>query len=114
MIASYFYAPLDFIWHGFHVPNDLPYRYSFLYPFVMIIIAAYAIKDIDDVNDIIVIIMFVLALLFTGSLFVVDFIILNDKIILMNFIVLILWFLYYVLYTFFGKVKRKDMIFKIK
>ena len=113
LIASYFYAPLDFIWHGFHVPNDLPYRYSFLYPFVMIIIAAYAIKDIDDVNDIIVIIMFVLSLLFTGSLFVVDFIILNDKIILMNFIVLTLWFLYYVLYTFFGKVKRIIPIFAI-
>lgn len=113
LITSYFYAPLDFIWHGFHVPNDLPYRYSFLYPFVMIIIAAYAIKDIDDVNDIIVIIMFVLSLLFTGSLFVVDFIILNDKIILMNFIVLILWFLYYVLYTFFGKVKRIIPIFAI-
>ena len=113
LIASYFYAPLDFIWHGFHVPNDLPYRYSFLYPFVMIIIAAYAIKNIDDVNDFIVIIMFVLALLFTGSLYLVDFIILNDKIILMNFIVLILWFLYYVLYTFFGKVKRIIPIFAI-
>lgn len=113
LIASYFYAPLDFIWHGFHVPNDLPYRYSFLYPFVMIIIAAYAIKDIDDVNDYIVIIMFVLALLFTGSLYLVDFIILNDKIILMNFIVLVLWFLYYVLYTFFVKVKRIIPIFAI-
>ena len=113
LITSYFYAPLDFIWHGFHVPNDLPYRYSFLYPFVMIIIAAYAIKDIDDVNDYIVIIMFVLALLFTGSLYLVDFIILNDKIILMNFIVLVLWFLYYVLYTFFVKVKRIIPIFAI-
>lgn len=111
LIASYFYAPLDFIWHGFHVPNDLPYRYSFLYPFVMIIIAAYSIKNIDNVSDYIVIILFILTMLFTGSLFLVDFIILDDKIILMNFIILILWFLYYILYTFFGKVKRIIPIF---
>ncbi len=30
---------LNYIWHGFHFPNDLPYRFSFMYTFVILIIA---------------------------------------------------------------------------
>lgn len=30
---------LNFIWHGFHVTNMLPYRFSFLFSFVMVIMA---------------------------------------------------------------------------
>ncbi|MDE6021267.1 MAG: YfhO family protein, partial [Ruminococcus sp.] len=30
---------LNFIWHGFHVTNMLPYRFSFLFSFVMIVVA---------------------------------------------------------------------------
>ena len=29
---------LDFIWHGMHYPNQLPYRYAFLFAFVMCIV----------------------------------------------------------------------------
>ncbi len=30
----------DLAWHGFHSPNDLPYRFSFLYSFVLLLMAA--------------------------------------------------------------------------
>lgn len=30
---------LNFFWHGFHFPNDLPYRFSFMYSFVLLQIA---------------------------------------------------------------------------
>ncbi len=30
---------LNYIWHGFHFPNDLPYRFSFMYTFVILVIA---------------------------------------------------------------------------
>ena len=30
---------INFIWHGFHFPNDLPYRFSFMYSFVLLILA---------------------------------------------------------------------------
>ena len=30
---------LNFIWHGFHFPNDLPYRQSFIYSFILLIMA---------------------------------------------------------------------------
>lgn len=29
---------LNFIWHGFHFPNMLPYRFSFLFSFVLLVI----------------------------------------------------------------------------
>lgn len=29
----------NFVWHAFHFPNDLPYRFSFMYSFVLLIIA---------------------------------------------------------------------------
>lgn len=39
---------LNFIWHGFHMPNDLPYRYSFAYSFLLLIIAYQVFCNIDE------------------------------------------------------------------
>ena len=36
---SFVLNQLDLLWHGLHSPNDLPYRFSFLYSFVLILIA---------------------------------------------------------------------------
>lgn len=30
---------MNFIWHAFHFPNDLPYRFSFIYCFIILVIA---------------------------------------------------------------------------
>lgn len=30
---------LNYIWHGFHYPNDLPYRFSFMYCFILVKLA---------------------------------------------------------------------------
>lgn len=30
---------INFFWHAFHFPNDLPYRYSFMYSFILLTIA---------------------------------------------------------------------------
>ena len=29
----------NYIWHGFHFPNDLPYRFSFMYSFIFLVMA---------------------------------------------------------------------------
>ncbi len=39
---------LNYIWHGFHYPNDLPYRFSFMYTFVLLVVA---FKTIIRVNE---------------------------------------------------------------
>ena len=39
---------VNFFWHGFHFPNDLPYRQSFAYSFILLIMAFKALKNIDE------------------------------------------------------------------
>ena len=39
---------LNFIWHGFHFPNDLPYRFSFMYSFVLLTMAVKALINIRE------------------------------------------------------------------
>ncbi|MCD7722365.1 MAG: YfhO family protein [Clostridiales bacterium] len=40
----------NFIWHAFHFPNDLPYRFSYMYSFILLIIAFKAIVNIKAVS----------------------------------------------------------------
>ncbi len=39
---------LNYIWHGFHYPNDLPYRFSFMYTFILLIIAFKTLMRIKE------------------------------------------------------------------
>lgn len=39
IMVSFLIRQLDFIWHGFHFPNMIPYRFSFLYSFVLLYMA---------------------------------------------------------------------------
>ncbi len=41
---------LNYIWHGFHFPNDLPYRFSFAYSFVLLTIAFKALLKIREIT----------------------------------------------------------------
>lgn len=45
--VSFILRQLDYIWHGFHFTNMIPYRFSFLYSFVLLYMAyrAYLIRD---------------------------------------------------------------------
>ncbi len=40
----------DLLWHGLHAPNDLPYRFSFLISFVMLMMAARALAEIEQIT----------------------------------------------------------------
>ena len=39
---------LNFIWHGFHFPNDLPYRFSFMYCFILLVMAYKAFENLGE------------------------------------------------------------------
>ncbi len=39
---------LNYVWHGFHFPNDLPYRFSFVYCFILLVMAYKALIHIKD------------------------------------------------------------------
>ena len=38
----------NYVWHGFHFPNDLPYRFSFMYSFILLVMAFRAIERIRE------------------------------------------------------------------
>ena len=40
----------DLVWHGLHSPNDLPYRFSFLTIFVVLLLAAYTLGQIQHIT----------------------------------------------------------------
>ena len=46
-IVSFIVRQLDYIWHGFHFTNMIPYRFSYLYSFVLLVMAyrAYLLRD---------------------------------------------------------------------
>ncbi len=46
LIVSFVIRQLDYIWHGFHFTNQIPYRFSFIFSFVMLYMAyrAYLVR----------------------------------------------------------------------
>lgn len=43
---------LNYLWHGAHIPNDLPYRFAFLLVFTLLIMAGYVVEKLDYVRAI--------------------------------------------------------------
>ncbi len=48
LFASFYTNYLNYIWHGFHFPNDLPYRFSYIYSFVLLMLAFKALLNIKE------------------------------------------------------------------
>ena len=49
-LVSFVIRQLDYIWHGFHFPNMLPYRFSFLWSFLLIYMAFRVFMYIDYIK----------------------------------------------------------------
>ena len=48
LILSFNINALNFIWHGFHYPNQLPYRFSFVYIFLVLSISYEGYKRLHE------------------------------------------------------------------
>ena len=51
LILSFNHNKLDYIWHGFHFPNELPYRFSFCFSFVLLTMAVSAFSHIREIES---------------------------------------------------------------
>lgn len=77
-VISFIFRRLDFMWHGFHYPNMLPYRFSFLFSFLIIYMgyrAYLVLKDssyIDVIISTLVFSMFILLYFFRKYIEVKD------------------------------------------
>ncbi|MBQ1410096.1 MAG: YfhO family protein [Oscillospiraceae bacterium] len=47
---SFLFRTLDYLWHGTHFPNMLPYRFSFLWSFTVIIMAFRAYTELERLS----------------------------------------------------------------
>ena len=50
MFFSFNINILNYLWHGLHFPNDLPYRQSFMYSFILITMAYKAFINLQYIN----------------------------------------------------------------
>lgn len=113
LLISFYIAPLDYIWHAFHVPNDLPYRYSFIYTFIMIIISGYALKNIKKISLPKAIIIYIICILYLTFIKITNFPNVTNKILNINYILLTTYFLIYTLYKLYPKYKKISIILTI-
>lgn len=44
LVASFYIYPLNMLWHGFHSPNMFLFRFSFLFSFLVILLAGYGLE----------------------------------------------------------------------
>ena len=50
MIFSCIIRQLDYIWHGFHFTNMIPYRFAYLITFIVVVMAFRAFMNIDKIS----------------------------------------------------------------
>ena len=50
ILGSMYLSTVDIAWHGFQLPNWLPYRYSFLFSFLLLLFAYEAFTRLDQVS----------------------------------------------------------------
>lgn len=50
IVLSFYIEPLNLAWHGFHSPNMFLFRYSFVFSFFIIMLAGFALEQLDQKN----------------------------------------------------------------
>ncbi len=64
LCMSFIIRQLDYIWHGFHFTNMIPYRFSYLLSFILVLMAFKAFTVIHEINLLDVLITTVVTALF--------------------------------------------------
>ena len=100
---------LDYFWHAFHVPNDLPWRYSFIYVFVLITIGYYGMIRIKETSLLRVSISFAIILLTILVANKTGFVNIDD---MKSLCCIIFVTAYYIFYLILRNPTKKDNIFK--
>lgn len=99
-VSSFEIKTFDFIWHAFHVPNDLPYRYSFIYIFLLCLIGYESAINIRKLKYIYSFILYVFIL---GMLLLLKtryFVNIDSYIFITNALFISLYLIVYTLYKY--------------
>lgn len=107
IIALGFFIPIiDHIWHAFHTPNDLPYRFSFIYTFVLSLISTYSISNFKKIKPIFIFISYTIIMILILILTISESSRLSFNILLYNGIYISIYFILCLLYLFKSKIKN--------
>lgn len=101
---------LDYIWHAFHFPNDLPWRYSFIYVFVLCVIGYYSLINIETKKYFKVSVAVILTVIFVLLASKFDFDNLDKERIIVCLIMLVV---YYLIYLFSNIKKIPKMVISV-
>ncbi len=104
-IFAFFNPVLDYIFHAFHVPNDLPYRYSFLYSFVLVLIGAYALMNIKKIKFPLIVIGYLLIMALLIIVSMEEWAGITQNMAYINMILLTLYFIFYAGLYFTGRLQ---------
>lgn len=97
---------LDFVWHAFHVPNDLPYRYSFIYVFVLSVIGFYSLNKLDRKDNLKISLVTMTVIIFVLLASKLGFKNLSDDRVIVCLILIIGFYLIYLL-SFIKKIPKR-------
>ncbi|AYW47904.1 copper ABC transporter permease [Tetragenococcus osmophilus] len=51
LLASFYFIPLNLLWHGMHAPNMFLFRYAFLFSFTVIMLAGFGWEKLNLTNE---------------------------------------------------------------
>ena len=73
LIISFYFEPLNLFWQGMHAPNMFLFRYSFLFSFLVVLLAGYGWEKFDSKKaDQLTTIILILLGLFIGTKMITD------------------------------------------
>lgn len=110
LILAFLFAPIDHIFNAFHVPNDIPYRYSFIYSFVLIIMCAYSLFYLENLKKSVIVFVALFLEMTLFSLLFINVDNISDKGIIMNMIFI---FIYFLLFVFLLMKKTQIKVIRI-
>lgn len=106
LIFSFYLEPLNLLWQGMHAPNMFLFRYSFLFSFLVLLLAGYGIEKYEDSDfEQLTTIIVTLLVLFIGTKILMDRST-NEYLTNFSFILTILFLVGY-LFVFFLLSKTK-------
>lgn len=91
---------LNFVWHGFHFPNQVPYRFAFVFSFVIITLAYESFINLEYINEQLILkigCLFVAYLLICEKLYSTLF---DFKIFYLSMIVVIIYTIFVLAYKY--------------
>lgn len=108
---SFNVTTIDFIWHAFHVPNDLPWRYSFIYIFILVTIGYYSFSRIKDISIFKLTICFSVTFVFTLLAAKLGFENINDRKVIGCLILILLYYVISILFKYNYNKKILGLVF---